>query len=354
MRTRVAAGVALYWLAAVHAGAQELSRIGLDSTVSIDQLAGEAAPDRPNIIVDVSAVVRLGGGWSAFVRPWLRDPRSHVWSREIYQAQLQYARAGAVNTRVELGYLASPIGLGLMDSRPGVNPTIGGHSPYFTPLPAFEPGAPRVQAIASTYPLGGQVTVSNQTWDARGALLQSAPTRVFVINRAGGPKPAPTIVGGVGLTPRTGLRVGGSFARGRYAAADELPQSVSHGRDVSMAGIEAEYGEGYTRLAGEWIASRFETARGTAVAQSWFVQGVRTLAPRWFVAGRQDGVSAPPAVAGPLAGRRSRLLGVEATLGYRLSSAFTMRTSALARRTFTRRDWDRQIGLSLVWARRWW
>lgn len=354
MTARLAAGVALCWLAAADARAQELSRVGLDSTVSIDQLAGEAAPDRPNIVVDVSVVVRLRGGWSAFVRPWFRDPRSHVWSKEIYQAQLQWARAGAVNARVDLGFLASPIGLGLMDSRPGVNPTIGGHASYFTPLPAFEPGVPRVSAIAPTYPLGGQLTLSSARWDARGALLQSAPTRVAVINRPGAPTFVPALVGGLGFTPRTGFRVGGSIARGQYAAADEVPPSFSHGRAVTLAGVEGEFGEGHTRVAGEWMTTRFEAARGTAVAVSWFIQGVQTVAPRWFVAARQEGVSAPPAAAGPLAGRRSRLLGAEATLGYRLSTDVTVRSSALARKTFARADWDRQIGVSLVWARRWW
>ena len=68
----------------------------------------------------------------------------------------------------------------MMDTRPGVNPTIAGHVAYFTPLPAFDRGLPRVQAIASTYPLGGQVTVSTNRWDARGALVgrRGHPRRV--------------------------------------------------------------------------------------------------------------------------------------------------------------------------------
>src|SRR5262245_4991092 len=98
------------------AGAQELSRVGLASGVAIDQFVGQNASDRPNIVVDIGTVVRLGGGWRAFVRPWFRQPRSPEWDKEVYQAFVQYERPGMVSTRVDLGYLASPMGLGIMDS----------------------------------------------------------------------------------------------------------------------------------------------------------------------------------------------------------------------------------------------
>ena len=38
---------------------------------------------------------------------------------------LQYERPGAVGVRVDLGYLATPFGLGMMDTRPGVEETVG-------------------------------------------------------------------------------------------------------------------------------------------------------------------------------------------------------------------------------------
>ena len=48
---------------AVPLGAQELSRIGIDSTVAVDQFAGQNAAGRPNVVIDISAVVNLGKGW---------------------------------------------------------------------------------------------------------------------------------------------------------------------------------------------------------------------------------------------------------------------------------------------------
>ena len=267
------------------AEAQELSRLGVDSVVAIDQFVGQNAADRPNIVVDISAVVRIGAGWRAFVRPWFRQPRTSEWDKEIYQAFIQYERPGKVSTRVDLGYLASPIGLGIMDSRPGVNPVIGGHSVYFSSLPAFEPSAPRVSAIASTYPLGAQLTTSTARWDIRGALVNSSPTRAYVINRDGPPQAAPTVESGVGFTPRTGTRIGASFALGEWATAAEVPRA-GEGRTMTMAGLEGELAVGYTKIAGEVVRTDFETFRGQAIAYSWFVQAMQTLAPRWVVAAR--------------------------------------------------------------------
>ena len=40
--------------------------------------------------------------------------------------------------------------------------------------------------------------------------------------------------------------------------------------------------------------SSFETSTVPAIAYEWFVQGIQTLSPRWFVAARQEGTSAPP------------------------------------------------------------
>ena len=93
---------------------------------------------------------------------------------EIYQAAVQYERSGRVSTRVDLGYILSPIGLGMMDMRPDTNPTITPHLSYVIPMPAFDAGVPSSLPIASSYPLGGQVTASTTLWDARAAVVSVA------------------------------------------------------------------------------------------------------------------------------------------------------------------------------------
>ena len=175
------------WLAnAQPARAQSLARMSVDSVVAVDVFQGQNASDRPNIVIDVTAVVRLSEGWLVYVRPWFRQPRAPEWDKEIYQAALQYTRHGAISTRVDAGYLVSPIGLGMLDTRPGINPVIGTHFSYVQPMPTFDPGSPRVTPLASSYPLGGQVTLSTDRWDARAAVINAAPTRQYVINNSGG------------------------------------------------------------------------------------------------------------------------------------------------------------------------
>jgi hypothetical protein len=337
------------------AHAQSPARFSLDSAVSLDLFRGQNTVDRPNIVIDVTAVARIGNGWLVYVRPWFRQPRAPGWDKEIYQAALQYSRPGRVGTRLDVGYIASPIGLGMLDTHPVTNPTIAQHYSYLLPMPSFDASAPRVGAISATYPLGGQFTASTTTWDARVAIVNSMPTRGFVINSAEpNPRATPAFVAGGGITPTVGLRLGASFARGDYVTKNELTVPDTRGRRATMAGFEAEYSFAYTKITGELTRDRFETPTGGATAFAWFVQGAQTLSPRWFVAARQEGVQAPLMASGALAGTRPVMKYSEATVGYKLSTDFTLRGSFVARKSFTRSAWDQQAAVSLVWARRWW
>ena len=335
------------------ARAQGQSRFSVDSTIEIDSFGGDNAVSRPNIIVDVAGVARLGNGWLLYGRPWMRQPRTSEWDAYLYQAALQYQRSGRVAMRVDLGYIASPVGLGMMDTRPGVNPTIMPHLTYFTPLPAFDVKTPRVGPIAATYPLGGQVTMSSGKWDARAALVNTAPTRVFQIGQVN-PQAAPVVEGGAGISPRTGMRFGFSFAHGDYVSAEEISPARTRGRSLTQVAVEGEYGFRYTRLSGELVRDALETASSTAEAYEWFIQGTQTLTPRWFVAGRSEGTSAPGFQTATLDRGRTAFLIDEVTVGFRISPEFTLRTSVVGRKAFTRSEWDRQYGASAVWAHRWW
>ena len=123
--------------------------------------------DRPQVIVDIIGTVQLGDRWQIYVRPWFRLPRPSppaapppAWDTQLYQASVRYERPGTIATRVDAGYMASPVGLGLFDSNPSINPTIAGHTSYFTPMLPFDAGGPRGPAVASTYPLGAVLTLS--------------------------------------------------------------------------------------------------------------------------------------------------------------------------------------------------
>ena len=351
---RAITAAALLLVCSGDAFAQGQARFSLDSTVESDIFRGQNAATRPGIVIDITGVVRIAGGWSAYVRPWFRQPRTPSWDKEIYQAALQYERHGPVSTRLNLGYIVSPVGLGLMDTRPGVNPLILPHFSYVTPMPPLEAGAPVALPIGSTYPLGGEVTVSTTKWDARAAIVNSAPARIFVVNNTSkNPASTPVIEAGAGITPKVGLRLGASFAHGNYATGDELKPAKPDGRMMTLVGLEGEYAFRYTKLTGEITRDSFETAAASATAYEWFIQGTQTLTPRVFLAARQEGTSAPPPFSG-VTTVRPILKTTEATVGYRLSTEFTLRGSFFARKAFARNDWDQQAGVSIVWSHRWW
>jgi hypothetical protein len=349
-----AAALCMLLAATGRAFAQTPERFSLDTAIEADVFRGQNALDRPNIVVDITGVVRIGGGWTAYVRPWFRQPRAPSWDKEIYQAALQYERPGPIATRLNIGYIVSPVGLGLMDTRPGINPTILPHLAYVTPMAPLEAGGPVVFPIASTYPLGSELTVSGARWDARAAIVDSAPARIYVVNNTStNPARAPVFEAGAGVTPKIGLRVGGSFARGNYVTGRELKPAAASGRMMTSVGFEGEYAFGYTKISGEVTHDTFETAHSTVVAYEWFIQGTHTLTPRVFLAGRDEGTSAPPPFSGATT-NRPLFHVTEATVGYRLSPEFTLRGSFYARKSFARVDWDQQAGVSLVWAHRWW
>jgi hypothetical protein len=347
----------LLWCAP--AAAQMSDRFSLDSAIGIDVFQGQNTVKEPNIVVDITAVVRLGEGWLVYLRPWFREPRlPHIedpdrWDKEIYQAAVQYERSGPISARFEAGYIVSPIGLGMADVRPGVNPLIAPPLSYVQSMPVFDPAAPRVNAIAGTYPFGTQLTLSTHQWDARVAVLSSAPTRSYVLNGDANPRATPVLVVGGGVTPTIGLRLGAAYAGGAYVLGEELRVPQDDNRGFHMFNFEGEYAFGYTKISGEFTNTRLETAVTTETARAWFIQGMHTLAPRWFVAARQEGVSAPPVRSGTSAGVRQSFQMAEATVGYRLTTDFTLRSSLMSRKAYTRTAWDQQVGFALVWARRW-
>lgn len=354
MRSRLAARLVLSMvLFAGSASAQSQDRWSLDSAVSVSRFVGQNTGDRPDVVIDLTASTRLGHGWVAYIRPWIRSASSRPYpvSREIYQAAVLHEHPGPVATRLELGYILSPIGIGMMDMRPDTNPTISPHMTYLIPMPSFDPGAPASMPIASSYPLGAQVTASARTWDLRTAVVSSPPNRTYVLGLSS-PNPAarPVFVVGGGVTPRTGVRLGIGYATGIYATRDEVTGPFPDARRSQLVTVESDVAFGYTHLTGEVAHSRIDTARGGTTATSWFVQGQQTLSPRWFAAARYEASDAPT----PATGVGTPTLRIaEATAGFRLSPEFTLRGSVASRKTYFSPLTGRQAGVSLVWARRW-
>lgn len=340
-----------------HASAQAVARVSLDSVTAADLFTGGGTTGNPDASIDISSVIRLGGGWSAHVRPWFfkSSENDSEWSKEIYQAAVRYERTGTTSLRLDAGYIASPIGIGMLDMRADINPTIQPHLSYFVPLLPFDSGAPGVGAIKASYPLGAHLALSTARWDARMAVVNSAPTRRYALHADyGNPRATPVAIVGGGVTPAPGFRVGTSFASGRYATAEEVSDPSGTERTLWMWTAEAEYARGYTRLVGEFTHERFQRGAASDTAATWFAQATQTLSPRWFAAARHEAISAPAMAVSGSGAPRLTFRTTEGTFGYRVTPELALRASVTAQRWYTAAASDRRVGAQIVWSRRWW
>lgn len=341
--------------------AQGLARASADTVVSVDYFSGNGGVTGASVVFDGFASVRLGGGWQAYIRPIVRKPRPVEWEGQICQAAVRYESSPGLAVRFDAGYLASPVGLGMLDARATANPLITSHPNYAQfigddagLLPDFDPRAPRAHTIAAIYPLGATLTVSQTWWDSRVAIVDTAPTRIRPVFGGNKPRQTPVIEAGAGLTPRQGLRVGVSMALGEYATREELAPPAARGRSLRLVGLEIEYAVADTKVSGEWIRDSFETDVDPVIADAWFAEAVQTLTPRWFVAVREEGSSSPGTSLGNGPAPRSSYHTVETSAGFRVTRELTLRAGYFGRKPFARHDFDHQAGASLVWARRWW
>ena len=72
------------------------------------------------------------------------------------------------------------------------------------------------------------------------------------------------------------------------------------------------------------------------------------------MAGRHEGTQAPPLVTATTVGQTPRLTIAEGTVGFRVTPEVTLRSSYYTRKSFGASAWDHQMGVSAVWARKWW
>jgi hypothetical protein len=350
-RWRFAAVPLLLALTAASASAQS-SRFALEPVASIDASNGSDVPRYTQLWFEVFAAFRIADGLDVVARPVVnRRTFDGVWQKQMYQLGLRYERPGRIGLRLEAGQLPSPIGIGMLENRPDLNPLITQHSAYYLPLPRVDPEIPRVYLIAGAYPLGAQATVSSGAWDARVAVTDSSPVRGRPFFHANGQPRLRNTVAGVGFKPLFGMRIGAAVAHGAYASVDEVVDTTRGDRDATMMQLEAEWSFGYTRLAGELVRSVMETAARDAVAQGGWLEGTQTLTPRWFVSSRIDWqeftFQRPQGYVDAEYYKR-----FEAIAGFRLTPAITLRGGYLVRKGYVVSHWDDQMVLALTYHRK--
>ncbi len=351
-----------------------LERVGLDTTVAMDVFGGSNVSNQPQTTIDIVGTARLAKGWQIYVRPWFRMARpgtptavAPAWDALLYQASLRYERSGRVSTRVDIGYMPSQVGLAVYDVNPRQNPVIADHVSYASPMLPFDPGAWKVPAaltsnypvggampaVASTYPLAAVVTMSTDRWDARAGLANSAPVRISVAGVEANPRSMPVVEGGAGVTPMPGLRLGVSFAHGVYLT--NVERQLVGDRKVTLAGFESEYAFGHTKMSGEIVHDGFTMPTGDVAATEWFFQATQTLTPRWAVAGRTEGTSAPVVGRnGAPFDRQPHLLANELTALFRVNREVLLKASIYALQPYGQLHWNKQVAVQAVFQRRWW
>jgi hypothetical protein len=332
----------------------QVSPVSFDAVVAADGDVGSQVPHKPTAWIDLFGAVRLADGVDFRARPViLRRSFDGRWQTQIYELALRYERPGAVGMRVDVGQVPSPIGLSILENRPDTNPVVSQHSTLYLPVPRFEAGTPTTFLLAASYPLGAQVTVSGRKWDARAAITDTSPIRsrpFFGTNKP--PRLLNTIVG-AGITPRVGLRLGASFARGSYASSREVRSPVKGNREATLTQVEGEWSFGYTRIAGEWLWTNRETAiDDDAVANGGWIEATRTLSPRWFTTVRFDNQSTEWTNQADRAQREEYYRRVETAVAFRLSPELTLRASHLTRKGYVVFFWDDQFLASIVWAKK--
>jgi len=337
-----------------HAAAQTArhSRLAIDTTAAGDSAVDADGNYAYGTAVDAFVSVSLGR-FEAIAWTVVQRLQSGQWNKDVWIAALRYERPGAIGIRVDAGLIPSPIGLAnLTVRRPHLNPTIAAPSSLFTQLPPLEPTVrtPRANLLGGVYPLGGQVTVSGAHWDIRAGLMDTSPLRRRrILSRTNPPRFANALVGG-GVTPFVGFRVGASLTHGGWQRAGESPV-VTAEHDATVVTVETEFSYAYTKIAGEWVRDSIGTSVGPQVATGWFVQGLHTVTPRWFVSGRVERMDSPLVLPAGIVDQH--LAGVEEVVGFRVTPELTLRVGHRARRAFGRAGYDNQAEASIVWWRRW-
>lgn len=335
--------------------AAQAGRVAFEPVIAVDAAAGSEVPRSAAVWIDLFGALRIAEGLDVIVRPVIsRRAFDGEWQTQLYQLGLRYERPGRVGLRLEAGVIPSPIGLGILESRPDTNPVVSQHSAYYLPLPRLHQRAPRTFLIAAAYPVGAQVSVSGRGWDARAAMVDSSPARGRPFTGAGTQPRMRNVVAGLGVTPRIGLRFGAAVAHGGYLAASEpagAPGPYNGDRDATLLQIEAEWAFRHTRMAAEWVRNVMETSWDDAVAAGGWVEATQTLTPRLFLAARADAQEY----------RYERARGtyesqtytrVEAVLGVRVTPGLTLRGGYLGREGYVVSHWDDQIVMSIVWHRK--
>jgi hypothetical protein len=319
--------------------------VAFDTVVGVQDYFDVTGVWEPQLIIDPSVTVEVAPRLQLTVRPLIWHVMTGDWEVYVPQASVRYEFDKGTKWRLEAGKFTSPIGLGMTENRASVNDSvIWWHRGYYSPLPSMGGGAAMHSLISSIYPTGISANTSAEHWDARVAFIDRAPADFFHLEH---PPFRPNGVVGGGITPRQGMRIGAATAWGR---SGDLNTSDPY----KMINIEGEYAFGYTKVSGEWTRDRFETPAGERDAHGATLQVKQTLTPRMFAHSRATAITSPLRIAATGETPQRTSWFVDSTLAYLVSAETTMKVAYTTIKKSNAARVDNQIGVSIIWAKRWW
>jgi len=319
-----------------------------DTVIGVQDFLADGGQWKTQVVFDLYSSLQIHRGIRAAFRPkaWRVGG---TWEGLVDQLSLQFEFRKGSNWRIEAGRFPSPVGLAMMENRADVGAGVmWSHRPYYAPLPSLGYGATRVSLVSAVYPAGVLISTSGSRWDARVALVDRAPVDFWRATTKR-PREANGVIGG-GITPRQGLRLGATAAWGTVADAAE----GTAGPKYSLVNVEGEFAFGYTKLSGEWTRDRFVLVSGTRAAHGWTLQGRQTITPRLFVHSRISTASLSASPGAPPGTPGSTFRSIDTTAGYLITPEVTLRVSHAVVRGHSGTAVDHQVGLSMMWSRRWW
>jgi hypothetical protein len=187
------------------------------------------------------------------------------------------------------------------------------------------------------YPYGVEASGEIGWFDYRAAMVTLPSTHQYY-TPASTTRLRPAV--GAGITPMTGLRIGGSFTVGPYLngsySSAQLDGDSWTWYQQRVVAMDLAYAHGYLETHAEAARGSYDVPGRASPIVGWTYYGEAkyTLSPRWFVAARVERNDYPfiRGTATAWVARLTDFVDGEAGVGYRLSPGTLLKTSIRADR----------------------
>jgi hypothetical protein len=234
---------------------------------------------------------------------------------ELRQAYLRYSFSSPKRLVLQAGKLTLPYGNFSRRYFSSSNPLIGSPSNY--PI---------------SYPLGIQISGAISRFDFMAAVLDGPLTRQYYGSE---PESSPRPALMVGVTPMTGMRIGGYFTQGEYLEKIGqnwlLPGDRIGEFHEKVLGLDLQFSMGHFELNSEMTQARLEVPyAGDARGRMVYAEPKYTFSPRWYAALRYERGDLPDAywvMNAIWSPEHRKVHDLEAGAGFRISPGLLVKAS---------------------------